>query len=68
MSGSGPSPTQQMAQALLEFSALMQPVGEAVDGYRSDLERRGYSPTGAEAMAMNFHRLLIGQIISGLQK
>jgi hypothetical protein len=65
---SGPDLKQQMAAALLEMSDLVKPVSEAVDGYKADLERRGYSPTAAEAMAMEFHRYLFAQMLSGIKK
>lgn len=61
----GPTPQQQLATAMLEMTAMFEPIGEAVDGYRADLERRGYSPTAAETMALDFHRFLIAQLIGG---
>lgn len=65
---SGPDLSQQLATALLEMTSMFKPIGEAVDGYRADLENRGYSPTAAEAMAMEFHSYLMAQMMSGLKK
>lgn len=34
---------------------------ELVAGYRAECEAQGFSPTAAEMMAMEFHRMLMGQ-------
>jgi len=58
--------THGFAEALANFNSLIQPMQEAVDGYRADAERRGYSPTVAEAMAMEFHSYLMAQFRSAI--
>lgn len=35
-----------------------------VAGYRADMAARGYSPTAAEAMTMDFHRHLLNVTFS----
>ena len=59
--------TNPMVDAMLELAEMMAPMGDAVDGYRADLERRGYSPTAAESMAMEFHHYLMAQLIAGIK-
>lgn len=60
-------PGAAMVAALMSLSAsIIEPLNEAVDGYRADLERRGYSPTACEAMAMDYHRLLFAQVMKSL--
>lgn len=57
-------PAAQMVEALLQIgAAVLTPINEAVDGYRADLERRGYSPTAAETMSMEYHRLLFAHLL-----
>lgn len=56
-----------VTEGLLALSELMAPMGDAVDGYRADLERRGYSPTAAETMALDFHRYLLAALLQGQQ-
>ena len=58
--------TAALAEALLKMSEVLAPVMEAVDGYRAEAERRGYSPTAAEAMALEFHGLVLAQMMSGV--
>lgn len=50
-----PDPQQELAIALLNMAELLVPIREAVDGYRSDLIRNGYSPEAAESMAVSYH-------------
>jgi ABC-type uncharacterized transport system permease subunit len=52
-------PKAQMAEALMQITDLTRQINEAVDGYRSDCERRGYSPTASEAMALELHHSLL---------
>lgn len=52
-----------MAKALLSIAATMLgPIGEAVDGYRADLQRRGYSNTASEKMAVDYHRYVLNLV------
>lgn len=63
---STPPPTQVLAEAMASMTEMLGPVMEAVDGYKAEAERRGYSPTVAEAMALDFHRMVIAQMVSAL--
>ena len=54
-----PSETTEMFIQLMEN---LTPVKDTVDGYRADATQRGYSPTAAEAMALDLHRALIATI------
>lgn len=57
-----------MSAALLEVMGMVGQVTEAVDGYRAQCVEHGYSPTAAEAMAMDLHRELIRAVFSGVGK
>ena len=41
------------------------PMLDAVDGYRAQCLQRGYSPTAAEAMAVQLHSELLHSAFSG---
>lgn len=60
--------TNPMVDAMMQLTEMLAPMGEAVDGYRADLERRGYSPTAAESMAMEFHSYLMTQLVASVKK
>lgn len=45
-----------------ELLEQLGPLQDAVDGYRKDWERRGYSPAASEAMALDLHRQLVATI------
>lgn len=47
-------------QEIATMMDSMDQVLEVVNGYRAKLEAAGYSPTAAEVMAMDFHRLIMG--------
>lgn len=53
------SAAAEFAEAMATMAELMRPMGEAVDGYREEALRRGYSPTAAEQMAMSYHEHLL---------
>lgn len=53
----------KVATALATFGAAIEPVKEAVQGYRDDLIARGFSPTAAETMSMEYHRLLFQKML-----
>lgn len=57
------NPTPSTAELLMEVTDSMVAVLEAVTGYRAQCEAKGFSPTAAEAMAMDLHRSLM---IAGL--
>lgn len=51
------SDQHKMAEAMAEIVGMMRPVVEAVEGQRKLLESQGWSPTAAEAYALE---LLLG--------
>jgi hypothetical protein len=55
-----------LANSLLEASENLTPFIDHADGMRADLERRGWSPTAAEAVALEvllgFVRLAVGGV------
>jgi len=53
------SPPSTFPEALLMMTEQLLPLGEAVDGYRKQAEARGYSPTAAEATALELHSALL---------
>ena len=57
-----PDPQQALVEALLTMAELLVPVREAVDGYRSDLIRNGYSPEAAESMAVGYHNYFFAML------
>lgn len=49
-----PTPTEMKAQitmAMLDMAGVLEPIYDAADGMKSDLESRGWSPTVAEQCA-----------------
>ncbi len=46
--------SMQMTQALLDAMEMMAPIIDAADGLRADMEKRGWSPTAAEAVALTW--------------
>lgn len=40
--------------AMLEFGENLAPIIDAADGVKADMERRGWSPTAAETVALTF--------------
>lgn len=55
-----------MGEAFLTFLDELGPLKEAVNGYREDWLRRGYSPRAAEAMAMDLHRELLRTVFASV--
>lgn len=64
---SEPQPTQSelVSRALLELGESVAQVQEAVVGYRAQCEARGFSPTAAEAMALEYHSELMRLLFAG---
>lgn len=63
MSEEGTTPNSLgMTKALGNFAAMLEPVNDAVDGYRTSLLRRGYNETAAEQMTVEYHRCLLHMI------
>lgn len=54
MTDPDPEPVD-MTSAFLEMAASLGPFLDFVDGQRAEFERRGYSPTAAEAMAVGLY-------------
>jgi hypothetical protein len=57
-----PDSVNMMRNALLEMSDNMAALLDAIDGYRKQLEERGYSPTASEQMAIEYHRHLLAAV------
>ena len=55
----------QIAQGVAQLRECMAPIDEAVTGYRQQLQEAGWSPTAAEQMAVEFHRMLMIQVGRG---
>lgn len=51
-------PAEDLAQTLDGIKQVL----EAVDLYRDECLRHGYSPTAAEEMALGFHRMLLAKV------
>lgn len=47
---------------LIQAVEALQPLFDAADGMRADLERRGWSPTKAEQIAHQWLTLVLNQI------
>lgn len=45
--------------AIAQLTENVKVLSEAVTGYRADLEAKGFSPTAAEAMSMEYHTYLM---------
>lgn len=46
--------SDELAAALLEGLSETAPIFDAADGIKADLERRGWSPTAAEGVALEW--------------
>jgi hypothetical protein len=55
----------EIAKGIAQLRELLAPIDEAVSGYRKQLEESGWSPTVAEAMALEFHRMLMANVTAG---
>lgn len=60
--------THQLAEGIATMREMLAPIDEATAGYRKQLEAAGWSPTAAETMALQFHALLMAQLITGSRK
>ena len=49
----------EMAVALLEVSESITPILDSADGMKAEMERRGWSPTAAEQVALTW---LLGMV------
>ncbi|QDN64417.1 hypothetical protein [Streptomyces sp. S1D4-14] len=55
----------ELSNALLIMAEQTAPVFDAADGIRADLEKRGWSPTAAEQVALTWLLGAMGSIASG---
>lgn len=52
-----------IAEGVANVSTALEPVLEAVVGYRAKCKAEGFSDEGAEAMAVEFHRILVAALV-----
>lgn len=55
------SQSSEMSNALLAMLADYEPIFDTADGMRRQLEQRGWSPTAAEAVALEWLRGAMAQ-------
>ncbi|GAA0641426.1 hypothetical protein GCM10009548_02030 [Streptomyces malaysiensis subsp. malaysiensis] len=58
---------QQIATSMLDMAGVLQPIYDAADGMRRELESRGWSPTQAEASAGAWLTSTLGSIGGGVR-
>jgi hypothetical protein len=56
------------AAGLLDLSEQIKPIIELVAGYRKQCEVAGFSPTAAEAMAVQYNALILVKVLGGKKK
>lgn len=56
---------KQLALNMMQMSEIIAPVFDTADGMRAELEKRGWSPTAAEAAALEWLRGTLGAIGTG---
>lgn len=56
-----------MVNSFMEAMENMKALLDAIDGYRAECERRGYSPTVAEAMALQYHQMMLAAMVANHQ-
>lgn len=54
-----------LSNALLVMSEQMAPIFDAAEGMKADMEKRGWSPTAAEQVALTWLIGAMGQIQGG---
>lgn len=57
-------PTPSVAESLLEAIETIQPVFDAADGIKKDMEQRGWTAESAETAALTFLTGFLGTIWS----
>lgn len=55
---------ESLVATLASIMDLIQPIAEAVDGYRQQCVDRGYSAPDASTMAVDLHRQLIARMFT----
>ena len=48
-----------LAEKLHDLASFMSAIFDALDGYRAECERRGYSSAVIDSLTMDYHRLLL---------
>lgn len=57
----------EITAAMIAGLDALAPLFDTADGMRADMERRGWSPTMAEAIAGNWLNLMLTQTMSGVK-
>ncbi|MGJ5895131.1 hypothetical protein ACSCBZ_24725 [Streptomyces niveiscabiei] len=57
-----------LANSLLALNEQMAPLFDSADGMRADLEKRGWSPTAAEQVALVWLTSAVGMAMGGAQR
>jgi len=55
----------ELSSALMQINEQMAPILDAADGMRTDLERRGWSPTASETVALQWLVGAVSQVWKG---
>jgi hypothetical protein len=65
MSAADDRARHELGTAMLAITEQMSPILDAADGMRADLERRGWSPTAAETVALQWLVGAVAQVWKG---
>lgn len=55
----------ELANALLTMQQQVEPIFDAADGIRADMEKRGWSPTAAESVALAWLQGMLAMMMPG---
>jgi hypothetical protein len=55
----------ELANAMLTMTEQLTPIFDTADGMRADLEKRGWSPTAAEKVALSWLLGAVGMVMGG---
>lgn len=53
----------ELSSLLLAAAEQMTPIFDAADGMRADMEKRGWSPTAAETVALTWLQSMVVKVI-----
>lgn len=53
------SEANDLAELIVQLNTLLEPIIEATAGYREDAKRRGFNEAAANAMAADYHNVLM---------
>ncbi|MGC5565325.1 hypothetical protein ACPYPG_21155 [Streptomyces sp. FR-108] len=56
----------QLAHTLHQIGSLCEPLFDAADGVKNELERRGWSPTASEELAAEYLTLCLRRLFADL--